>query len=425
MKLDHAHITTKAVEVSKCFLNKQVGIYGYELYDTRKIGNVARLAVNIMQADIIEEKQLAAIGSAIQQDYAVVKSDLIPELEKLNYIEVEREGDKIKKVYESIPPIETLLPELGEHWEEKEPKDVDRATIESLEILKRKPVKLDTLLSEISTSKSGFESALTCGKLVNYFGTFKSSEDDEEILWTPYYWANNVDNALKFLKRQSYDEFDNIEKLAENVVKYPGKPIENVEGNKNTLIAGINHGFFPSVGIKDLNQIEREYIFAATPQFGLDPININDIFEKARLIVACVRHGQHHADISRIRSPLSVLYSLRSNTMRPHSYALTQYELLLRDRIVNIESVPASYGNSYKVTYISTPENDRAMDIAVELLEGEEPIGSIIREPKVDAILAKGIFNYTAEQRQIKSAEHIDAKKEYNIMMEYLCGSRL
>lgn len=420
MRIDPASITAKCVEVSKCFLDKKAGLYSYELDGTRKVGNIARLAANMRQSGILEIKQLAAIGTAIKQDFSTIRSDMIPALEQLNWIEVDREGNKIKKIYEAIPPLEDILPILGTYWEEEEPNNIDLATIESLYLLKNKPFKKESLISELEIPETEFKTALNYGTQVNYFGTFKSFESEEEIIWTPYYWTRNITDTLKFLKKQP-DEFNQIENLTKEILKYPGKPLNSVNGDMNTLKTGVKYGFFPSVGIKDANGENHNYVFPASPQFGLDPKE--DIFEKARLIVACVRHGQHDADVSRILYPLNLLEKLRKNEMKPHSYALTQYALLITNRICEYEIVDMPYGKSYKIKFINSPENEKAMDLAEDILKREEPFAGIMDEPEVDNLLTEGMFNYSAEQRQIITAEEIAAKEEFERMLENIRGS--
>ena len=154
--------------------------------------------------------------------------------------------------------------------------------------------------------------ALDYGTKANCFGSFESIDAGDEIIWTPYYWNRNSKKALRFLEKQSYDEFSGIERLSSYLSTKQGIPIEKVVLMNNVLKAGIKAGFFPSNGIiNPITEEKHEYIFRATPQFDLDPSK--DILEKARLIVASLRHGQYHGSVTKIRSPLNVLYALKEN----------------------------------------------------------------------------------------------------------------
>jgi len=342
-------------------------------------------------------------------------------LEDLGWVEIRWDGRKIRRIDESIPPLEDVLSTLGKLWEEKSPTDIDVATVKSLSILTKKPATKEALMSETGVYGDQFENTLNYGVQTNYFDTFKSFEIEEEVVWTPLYWAGKVDRVLKFLKRQSYERFEKIETIARSLLKYPGKPSEHIRTEQNLLKAGIGCGFFPSVGVKDRSGTQHEYVFAATPQFELDPKK--DIFEKARLIVACVRHGQYHAEVTKIKYPVLLLRALRENRIKPHSYAKIQYALLIINRICTYKEVQRYYGPAYKPIFIDTPENKIAMDVAEELLKGDEPVSGSVDEPEVRELLTRGVFNYSSEQRQIRSATRVVAKKEFDRLLEAMQGS--
>jgi hypothetical protein len=90
-------------------INKEVGYYGYDLDLSRTVGDTARLAANLRQAGIVGLDQLAAIALAIKEDFRVVRSDILPRLEELGWVEIIRQDGKIVGVNESIPPLEDIL----------------------------------------------------------------------------------------------------------------------------------------------------------------------------------------------------------------------------------------------------------------------------------------------------------------------------
>ena len=69
---------------------------------------------------------------------------------------------------------------------------------------------------------------------------------------------------------------------------------------------------------------------------------------------------------------------MRENRLSPHSYAKAQYGLLAAHKIVKIDEV-SDHGGSYKITFIDSPENKMAFDMAATMLDGEVPVeGSAI-----------------------------------------------
>ncbi len=63
------------------------------------------------------------------------------------------------------------------------------------------------------------------------------------------------------------------------------------------------------------------------------------------------------------------------------------------------------------------------MDVAEEMLKGEEPVHGTVDEPEVQELLTSGVFNYSSEQRQIKSAGKIRATDHYERMIEAMQSS--
>jgi len=402
-------------------INKEVGFQDFDLDITKSIGDIARFAANTRQSGTLDEKQLAAIGNALKINYSTLRTNILTELEDLGWVQIISKGRRIKKVDENIPPLQDILTTLGKKWDEMEPTVIDRASVNSLSMLSKRPATKEALISDLDISEENLETTLEYGEQTSYLGTFKSETVEEDVVWTPLYWAGKMDEVLKFLNRQSYENFEIIGNITEGFLRYQGRPIDQISEHISLINAGIGQGYFPSVGVKDRNEVSHEYIFAATPHFEAEPEK--DIFEKARLIVSCIRHGQYHAEVTKILYPVKLLQALRENRLSAHSYAIIQYALLIANRICTYEIESTFYGEGYKLVFIETPENNLAADIAEEMLRGETPIAGSIDEPEARELLVKGIFNYSAEQRQIKSAEKIAAKREFEKLMEYMRGS--
>lgn len=402
-------------------INKEVGFQDFDLDITKTIGDIARFAANTRQSGTLDETQLAGIGNALKISYGTLRTNILNELEDLGWVQIIRKGRRIKKIDENIPPLQDILSTLGKKWEEMEPTEIDRASVNSLSLLSKRPATKEALISELDINDEYLETTLEYGEQTSYLGTFKSETLEKDVVWTPLYWAGKMDKVLKFLNRQTYENFEIIGDITKGFLQYQGRPIDQMGENKSIINAGIGQGYFPSVAVKDRNGVSHEYIFAATPNFEADPKK--DIFEKARLIVGCIRHGQYHAEVTRIKYPVKLLQALRENRLSAHSYAIVQYALLIANRICAYEPESTFYGTGYKIVFIDTPENNLAADIAENMLIGESTIAGSIDEPEARQLLIKGTFNYSAEQRQIKSAEKIAAKREFGRLMECLRGS--
>jgi hypothetical protein len=415
--MNSAEIAAKCVEISKCLINKESGFHDVDLKVSKTVGNAARLAANLGKRGIISYEELGGISQIIKQDFSLTESVSLPILEELEWVKINRDNKKAY-VEEYIPPVSDVLGTLGnEIWESNEPSEVDRATTESLSILKNRPISIEGLKSELSVSEDSISKTLNYGDQMNYFGTFNST-NGEEIVWTPFYWPDNIDNVLKFLKRQHYDEFEEIESISNRLSKYQGIPLDRLDVS-DILMGGIESGFFPSAGVIS-NRINYEYIFKATPNFGIDPKN--DIFEKARQIVASVRHGQYHAKYSRIMYPLYLLRSLRESRMKPHSYAKIQYAQLLISGVCKYKEIDVGHTKKYKIEFVDSPENNIAMDIAEQMLSGDDPSTASMKEPKIDRQIFNGVYNYSSELRQIKNRSQVSAIDHFERLIEVTSG---
>jgi len=366
---------------------------------------------------------LAGISTALKIDYRIAESRILPIYEELGWVDVKRTGGRIDTISEHIPPTEDVLSTLGKIWQEQQPTPVDEASVRSLAELSKRPYSREAIVSDFGFKPEVFDATFDYGEQAKYLGEFVSEELGTDTVWTPLYWMGNMEEVEKFLKKQSEPQYVTIGSLVDKFKAHAGMPDDRIEGNVKTLVnSGIAHGFFPSVVVKDRKSVIHEYIFAASPQFEVD--TKGDVFEKARMIVSCIRHGQHHAEVSRIRHPTAILWAMKTNTMDPHPYADIQYAILVLHGIVTLQETTNRYQKAFKVEWVDTPENNLAYEIALQLLSGVETIGSSKEDLEAQKILVQGVFNYSSEQRRLKTGKEIAAPKEYDRMMELIRGVR-
>jgi hypothetical protein len=423
--LNDAEITAKSVEVGKCLLNTQAGLVKYDLETTLRVADAARLAVSIKNVrEKISKEAIAGITSALKIDFRIANAEILPLFESLGWARLDHKGKHIVSVTEQIPPTEDVLSVLGKIWREQEPTPVDQATVNALNLLSKRPYSKEALVSELDVKDEEFQVALEYGEGGRYLGKFRTDDEKLDAIWTPLYWMSNSQKVLAFLEKQNSGQYEKIGKLAATLKQQPGVPRETIQsGNGALLDSGIYHGFFPAVVVTDRHQKAYQYVFAAAPQFETG--SHTDIFEKARLIVSCVRHGQYHAEVTRILYPRKLLAALRTNSMKPHPYADVQYALLVLHGIVKLKLDSNRYGKAFRVEWIDTPENNLAADIADQLLAGEEAYVKTKEELDAQKIMVQGLYSYSSEQRRIKVSETVVAKKEWDRVMELVTGVKV
>lgn len=411
-------IAVNSIEISKALLNKSAGFHTSDLYLTNRIGNATRLAANIKFKDSISKQELEGISCLLKQDYGQTLHSHLKLLEELGWITINNQ-DSENFIEEHIPLLDDVLKEMGVFWNDNNPTNVELASVETLSLLKDRLIEKESLMTELSLPEDSIENSFKYGEGINVFSSF-ISKDDVEVAWTPLYWPEHVDDILKFLKRQSYADFEEIENVTTKLDSNQGLPIEKLE-NSGMIHGGIASGYFPSVAITN-NNVKQEYIFKAIPDLGINPKN--DIFEKARQIVSCIRHGQYHAAHSRIIYPISILNALEENRLAPHSHARIQYSPLLFNGVCNHEEVIVNSIKRYKINFIESPENKVAMKMAKEMLKGNSNNVSSMGEPEIEQYISEGSYNLSAEQRYISTNKEICAIDDFNRLLDTTSGYR-
>jgi len=421
-KLELAEITAKSVEISKCFTSfSPHNLASYYLNNTTTTGDAARLAVCIRNnGNALSEENLAGICTGIKVEFRLAKSQIVPLFEEFGWIQVKKNGRNIEKIIESLPPTEDILTTLGKIWKENNPTELEEGTLTALSELSLRPYSSEAIQSELNLNEDIFGTMLDYGTQARYFGRFTSMANQKETVWTPLYWAKNTESVEKYLSRQSEQSLQKIGELTSKIKEYPGMPIDSIAKDDLKYInSGIYHGLFPSIRISNRKQESHDYIFSASPQFDVN--KDSDIFEKARMIVGCIRHGQYHAEITKIKYPRSILNSLRKDVMSSHSYADVQYAILALNGIVSLET---DYGGFTKVHWIDTPENNLAANVADLLLQQQEVLSTSEEELETQKVLVQGIYNSSSEQRRLVTTENITAKNEFDKLMESISGVR-
>ena len=95
------------------------------------------------------------------------------------------------------------------------------------------------------------------------------------------------------------------------------------------------------------------------------------ILDKAIILLACVRFGQHKA-LHRILWPAAILRKLRDGSpLRATTEASSQYQTAAQEQILRLEPIGGGY---FRAQLIDTPDNKAAVDLAIDLLTHGEPI---------------------------------------------------
>lgn len=349
-----------------------------KLEKTRLVGMAADLAGLLKGRNVVNDIESLKIISAENLDINVYAfNQVISLLEEAEFIEVDRDQHgNPTRIIERVPLFKNLYEELGAVWRSSKPTGIEEALVILVDRLAGGPMPLEALRSDLGFTREDVDVVYDVGTKTSVIKSAAST--DGQLLYSPFTAFENpgmmTDTLIKHGPAQLADA------LAE-VRDYQGLPV-NAQ-TRPVLADAVALGLVtaPAVVLPD-NQMMS---FATVP-YNLDRALFLDqkmILDKALSILACIRCGQSFGGHTNADNPQTVLMSLRdSGYLSEHSSHERQYKLLTDLGVVHLLPDSKPGGSWYRVGFIDTPENRRALEIALDLLNNNEiPSG---RKPSDD-----------------------------------------
>jgi hypothetical protein len=358
------------------------GIIAAELGATRLTGMAATVAANIKGIDLIKDPKVLEVIAAQQwgiDSFALPK--VLEVLQEVDYVTLRANArGKLVEIDEHIPLLhESLYESLGGHWLQNQPSELDLAAVDGLERLAGGPMRLSDLRSRIGDQET-VGHLLDIGEAAQFARRLELSDGDE-LIWSPF-CAYEQPEALSGL----FDAFteDDIREQFGRVKTYQGLP---VDGEASVLGQAVGQGILLANTIKGSG---GEAAFAFVPyQAGPAQRRMEKIIlDKALILLACVRYGQHYARHP-IRMPAAILRKLRDGAaLSSTTEAGSQYQTAAQEQIVRLE---ATGGGFFSAKLIDTPDNLAALDLALDLLAHGEPVASR-EDPQQKLLFTDGAY---------------------------------
>lgn len=306
----------------------------------------------------------------------------LTELEEIGYVKLTRSAGDITKIEERVPLLDSQYTQIGEKWQAGKPSEIEKATVEVLDDLLVAPRRERDLMIKHNLDERAFRLITDVGKTGTFLSSYKSPINGSDIAFSPLYHDENPEKFLKLFS--DYPEEDVSTKLR-SIRDYQGKPTEII--TDPIILQAIKIGCIPTPSVKSSGGLKY---FAFTPLEGVGKLE-KGLLDKARAILACVRYGQHFATVTRVADPLIILQAFRRRKkIGSHSEILQQYALLHKMGIGVISPDP-SYRDRYTLNLLDTPENIRALDMAIQYLTIAEPARADTKLPSAQQLLFPGI----------------------------------
>ena len=343
------------------------GLIAGKLDATRLTGMAATVAANIKGIDVIQDPTTLTVVAAQQWGIDSIALPAVLEvLQEVGYVTLHRDANwKVARIDERVPLLHgDMYATLGEQWAASNPTDLDAVSLEALDSLASAPVRVSEMEDRYDATDA-VQSLITIGEAAQFVKRFDLSDGDQ-LLWSPY-CAYEKPEALGPLFERFDDE--EIRREFDRVRNYQGLPLD---GTAAVLIDAVGHGILAANAIEGSGGKAR---FAFLP-YRADPELRHlkkVILDKALILLACVRYGEHYAKHP-ITSPAALLAKLLdppSGGLSATTEASSQYMSAAQAQIVRLEPAGGSY---YRAVLVDRPDNVAAGALALDLLRHGEPV---------------------------------------------------
>lgn len=336
--------------------------------NTLLIGKAAVLAMHLRGLLYIDDHIVLKFAAGQLGIGVLELPSVLRELEEIDFVSVIRSGEEIKRVDIRVPEFRTGYEDLGARWQDLRPTEIEQASIQTLDSLLTIPTKEGNLIKSLGMKPEEYSilhDVMESGQLLRI-----QTVAGDRVAYSPLAVDSNPTAYLEWTDRFPARVSEAIEVL----IEHQGLPISDPIVSENTALKdAIQTGVLVPVQVKGVTG-EQQFLFA--PRGGLTSEE-RIILDKARAILACVRYGQKFAAGRPIHNPKRILETLRDKKRfgRGHPDLYTQYGALVEKFIGH----PVDEGGGrWNFEVYDTPENIKALDIAISLLEiGETPTAKI------------------------------------------------
>jgi len=419
----------RIVDINKCLAEVTVGYPHYYFPNADEIGGAVRLAQSIKGTESSSIGQFEAVGNRLGLRPADVRNTILPILSQLGWIDTRKDGSgKIVRVDENIPIVGDVFKEAGELFFEREPSDAERAGVSVLSLVSRCPSPFDDLASRIDVRTPDLQLALEQAKAGQFLGEYEYAHN--RIVYTPYLWDTPSTDVLKTIASLPRSDYADILAAAKVISRYPGIPLETLKmtlgANADRVMAEATRcGLFGRATIETLRSGTHEFVFIPSKKLRVPSEGSlrNDVFDRVRAVISCVRQGQHFASRTRIRDPVVLLQALLDNGYigkTPHKDIKDQYTILEPW----FGTAARAYDDRYTFQFNRTQENEEIARLAIDVLREPEAATAALLPEEVNELIGVGGRFHGPEVARIRKAPGGPVPLGYAKLMETIRGER-
>ena len=356
-----------------------------EFDDLKLIGMAATLSIHIRGLGEIRYDVLRKVSDHLMAIPSIALESVLGVLDNVEFVKLVRSGRKITTVIPNIPVFEDVYEKIGSYADsECALNGHEEATLMILASLQKAPVNRDALYNDLGVEKPLFDRCIDLGSTSGILSEHRAR--GRPILISPFYFADNLDGLA-----------DAAAAVGSNAIR---STLDKVKMNQGWPLGVINKT--GEIGGNRLSQTEQSIIkklsmegivkpptikfgrltesFLFTPKPGRTRLNAanREIYERSMALISAVRKGQLLADRFRIRQPVALLRAFRDRGyLGANSEARDQYRNLV---VLKVATLVAAEGERWQLRLHKTPENEEALNLAINLLESGDLAGMEVNQ---------------------------------------------
>ncbi|MET8044860.1 hypothetical protein ABZU25_28840 [Micromonospora sp. NPDC005215] len=293
-------------------------------------GQVYEMAWRLRNSQVSSAERIEAIGIEAKIGPRQLRREILPTLEQLGWVEVERDNDgHLLSISAFIPPGAELVDASGQMLDIVMATEVQRAALTILRATSVQPLEREAALQAASSqSDEAAEEALRHLISINLV-RHVASEDGRVAVFNPNIFAGDEKIALAALKTEDARVRTEVGALLEEVSAAPGIPEPHVTSTEQRWIDfAVSIGLVERSVVQTNNGDEKRFLFS--PHLGRDPFGIaaGDPSGHVRQLVGSMIYASTFASWP-LRSPGAFLHVLiRDGEAGNHIRVAEDYPML-------------------------------------------------------------------------------------------------
>lgn len=370
--------------------NVNMGLVNSNMKKIKLIGAAAQVASLIKGQNVVTFQALEVAAGDLGIDENLLEKALV-ELQEIEFVDIKYSNGQIERVDEEVPILRDTYSIIGRRIQDIKLGEIEEAAIQVLDDLSLTPLAAVDLTHKHGFDAKAFGILSNIGVNTGFMDTYRSPTDSREILFSPIYWDENPAQMFKLL-----DQFGSLEvvKRLQSLRGTQGRPVDLL--GDEILLQAVDLGCLPTPTV---TSTAGEKTFTFTPITGVGK-HEKSLLTKARAIIACLRYGEYYGTITKIKYPSIFLRSVLDNhgTKKSHHEMPQQWDLA-RKLGIGFFDQEVGYSGRYFFKLHMTPENIRAFEIAIQMLQIGDAGRGQEQEDDARGLLLPGNFTHPTVTR--------------------------